>query len=166
MPKRVRSYLRFAAVLVAALAALPALAADAAPPSNDAFATPIVVPQALPYTNTQDASESSLEPLEPQNCNLTSHSVWYSFTPAQDGTLKITTLGSTYDTTVAAYSGAALNSLSLVACNDDTGSGVQSAVNFPVTRNIDRKSTRLNSSHVAISYAVFCLKKKKEINVT
>src|SRR5690606_42082594 len=27
----------------------------------------------------------------------------------------------------------------------------------------DRKSTRLNSSHVKISYAVFCLKKKKEI---
>src|SRR5690625_5090109 len=29
-------------------------------------------------------------------------------------------------------------------------------------RIIDRKSTRLNSSHVAISYAVFCLKKKKK----
>src|SRR5690625_5812146 len=28
-------------------------------------------------------------------------------------------------------------------------------------RDTDRKSTRLNSSHVAISYAVFCLKKKK-----
>src|SRR5438874_8986575 len=28
----------------------------------------------------------------------------------------------------------------------------------------DRKSTRLNSSHVEISYAVFCLKKKKEKN--
>src|SRR5690625_6582681 len=28
----------------------------------------------------------------------------------------------------------------------------------------DRKSTRLNSSHVAISYAVFCLKKKKKLN--
>src|SRR5690349_22874480 len=27
----------------------------------------------------------------------------------------------------------------------------------------DRKSTRLNSSHVEISYAVFCLKKKKEL---
>src|SRR5690554_7429861 len=27
----------------------------------------------------------------------------------------------------------------------------------------DRKSTRLNSSHVRISYAVFCLKKKKNI---
>src|SRR5699024_12205072 len=28
----------------------------------------------------------------------------------------------------------------------------------------DRKSTRLNSSHVSISYAVFCLKKKKKNN--
>src|SRR5699024_12242762 len=27
---------------------------------------------------------------------------------------------------------------------------------------LDRKSTRLNSSHVSISYAVFCLKKKRE----
>src|SRR5439155_10849299 len=30
-----------------------------------------------------------------------------------------------------------------------------------VLLGMDRKSTRLNSSHVAISYAVFCLKKKK-----
>src|SRR5690349_23541203 len=29
----------------------------------------------------------------------------------------------------------------------------------------DRKSTRLNSSHVEISYAVFCLKKKKKKNI-
>src|SRR5256885_6258810 len=28
---------------------------------------------------------------------------------------------------------------------------------------LDRKSTRLNSSHLVISYAVFCLKKKKEV---
>src|SRR5690349_23187640 len=31
-------------------------------------------------------------------------------------------------------------------------------------RSRDRKSTRLNSSHVEISYAVFCLKKKKKKN--
>src|SRR5207244_11007635 len=30
----------------------------------------------------------------------------------------------------------------------------------------DRKSTRLNSSHQIISYAVFCLKKKKKIRIT
>src|SRR5437773_6099102 len=31
---------------------------------------------------------------------------------------------------------------------------------------IDRKSTRLNSSHITISYAVFCLKKKKQNIIT
>src|SRR5947207_14258790 len=31
-----------------------------------------------------------------------------------------------------------------------------------ITRPRDRKSTRLNSSHTVISYAVFCLKKKKK----
>src|SRR5690349_23970902 len=31
--------------------------------------------------------------------------------------------------------------------------------------NTDRKSTRLNSSHVEISYAVFCLKKKTKKNI-
>src|SRR5690242_21625399 len=30
-----------------------------------------------------------------------------------------------------------------------------------VRQHLDRKSTRLNSSHMSISYAVFCLKKKK-----
>src|SRR5256885_8511071 len=34
----------------------------------------------------------------------------------------------------------------------------------PETR--DRKSTRLNSSHLVISYAVFCLKKKKKTEIT
>src|SRR5256885_11777535 len=34
--------------------------------------------------------------------------------------------------------------------------------NFSDKFRIDRKSTRLNSSHLVISYAVFCLKKKKQ----
>src|SRR5690625_7084683 len=34
-----------------------------------------------------------------------------------------------------------------------------------IIKGQDRKSTRLNSSHVAISYAVFCLKKKKRKNI-
>src|SRR5206468_10151599 len=43
---------------------------------------------------------------------------------------------------------------------------------WPPPRRVDRKSTRLNSSHDQISYAVFCLKKKKKkqkttiINIT
>src|SRR5215510_15718031 len=42
-----------------------------------------------------------------------------------------------------------------------TGSGRGRAGRPPPARS-DRKSTRLNSSHVAISYAVFCLKKKNQ----
>src|SRR5439155_10324046 len=34
---------------------------------------------------------------------------------------------------------------------------------LPCRRRRDRKSTRLNSSHVATSYAVFCLKKKRDV---
>src|SRR5258708_31664935 len=36
----------------------------------------------------------------------------------------------------------------------------------PAAKLRDRKSTRLNSSHQIISYAVFCLKKKKKTNQT
>src|SRR5205814_8391532 len=42
--------------------------------------------------------------------------------------------------------------------------GLKDARRFPecsFVNGIDRKSTRLNSSHLGISYAVFCLKKKK-----
>src|SRR5690554_3031449 len=39
---------------------------------------------------------------------------------------------------------------------------VEMAVGIYQHSHIDRKSTRLNSSHVRISYAVFCLKKKKK----
>src|SRR5207249_8159204 len=44
--------------------------------------------------------------------------------------------------------------------------GVQSdnSNNFSLQGEVDRKSTRLNSSHVSISYAVFCLKKKKTLS--
>src|SRR5690625_7042144 len=44
------------------------------------------------------------------------------------------------------------------------GSG-QKWQDIEINSPIDRKSTRLNSSHVAISYAVFCLKKKTKKHV-
>src|SRR5215467_15129730 len=45
------------------------------------------------------------------------------------------------------------------------GPNMDRALHHPVVRRPlveDRKSTRLNSSHLVISYAVFCLKKKKK----
>src|SRR2546430_13111884 len=44
---------------------------------------------------------------------------------------------------------------------DPTAAIDETAAVDPVT-GLDRKSTRLNSSHSQISYAVFCLKKKKQ----
>src|SRR5437660_4596268 len=44
----------------------------------------------------------------------------------------------------------------------DAGAVAQALANLVDNAIKDRKSTRLNSSHVAISYAVFCLKKKTE----
>src|SRR5258708_27357451 len=41
------------------------------------------------------------------------------------------------------------------------GAGCGRSGRQPRHRRVDRKSTRLNSSHQIISYAVFCLKKKK-----
>src|SRR5256885_8711034 len=41
----------------------------------------------------------------------------------------------------------------------------QQHVELPVAGHRDRKSTRLNSSHLVISYAVFCLKKKISTNL-
>src|SRR5690349_22927255 len=47
----------------------------------------------------------------------------------------------------------------------DIPSPLVGRVASPFALTTDRKSTRLNSSHVEISYAVFCLKKKKNINI-
>src|SRR5438045_7228274 len=44
----------------------------------------------------------------------------------------------------------------------DPGRGGQARPRRPRPWRQDRKSTRLNSSHLGISYAVFCLKKKKK----
>src|SRR2546430_11590333 len=49
------------------------------------------------------------------------------------------------------------------ACSRRRGSAIHDP-SKQIPRALDRKSTRLNSSHSQISYAVFCLKKKKKIS--
>src|SRR6266571_2724860 len=48
------------------------------------------------------------------------------------------------------------------SCPDSIPRGSAAVRNSDDARRRDRKSTRLNSSHMSISYAVFCLKKKKD----
>src|ERR1022692_3464058 len=49
----------------------------------------------------------------------------------------------------------------LLLRSEEHTSELQSPCNLVCLFCLDRKSTRLNSSHLVISYAVFCLKKKK-----
>src|SRR2546427_3512489 len=54
-------------------------------------------------------------------------------------------------------------------CADNVADVLRRGAWYPVVEesgdgHVDRKSTRLNSSHSQISYAVFCLKKKKKKN--
>src|SRR5690554_7249700 len=62
------------------------------------------------------------------------------------------------------FEGEGLSTLSSLGLAVDHGSVKHNAfiVSDFSKSEIDRKSTRLNSSHVRISYAVFCLKKKKK----
>src|SRR3712207_8636127 len=50
-------------------------------------------------------------------------------------------------------------------CNADEAAVQPAQLAGELLASLDRKSTRLNSSHANISYAVFCLKKKKMLPV-
>src|SRR3712207_7624885 len=68
---------------------------------------------------------------------------------------------------VAARVGGELKDLAVELADGDEveGVAVDSADGRAILRHSDRKSTRLNSSHANISYAVFCLKKKNNSHV-
>src|SRR5690625_6601301 len=74
-------------------------------------------------------------------------------------------LKATYQLTVTAPAHWRVISISPTPAPEPAGEGIATWAFEPTERistylMADRKSTRLNSSHVAISYAVFCLKKK------
>src|SRR5256885_12127212 len=52
------------------------------------------------------------------------------------------------------------------AASTESGERLRTMAGGPVYLLRDRKSTRLNSSHLVISYAVFCLKKKKYYQIS
>src|SRR5205807_3490729 len=58
--------------------------------------------------------------------------------------------------------GEAAENVKGIAASAKTGKLYVSTIKRVACFDLDRKSTRLNSSHLVISYAVFCLKKKKK----
>src|SRR3712207_8398060 len=97
--------------------------------------------------------------------------------PPRSTLFPYTTLFRSLQQSLVEQVGVAVGQLDVVGGADDAGAGdlgqrarprgreVDDLVGF-VLRGQDRKSTRLNSSHANISYAVFCLKKKKIYQLT
>src|SRR2546426_4676556 len=66
-----------------------------------------------------------------------------------------------YSSVASCSSGVELTRAQIVLMGNRKGAGGRYRIGHSVMKE-DRKSTRLNSSHLVISYAVFCLKKKKK----
>ncbi len=88
-------------------------------PANDLFATPAVV-AGTNFTLTASNVGASVESKEPNiTGNPGGHSVWWSWQAPVDCTVTLDTSGSSFDTMLAVYKGAALASLTQIAANDD-----------------------------------------------
>ncbi len=117
---------------------LPTGSAGTPPPpfasGSDAFAARPTIPAsggaAAPVSNAT-ASKETGEPAH--NGNSGGHSLWWTWTPTASGTAVIDTIGSNFDTTLAVYTGTAVNALTAVASNDDGGGGGTSKVTVTVT---------------------------------
>ncbi len=118
------------------------------PESNEANNTirlPVVIPDGLPNDNflfaqpisdvtgrtTGTSAGSSRETGEPNHAGSTGGSIWYRWLATANGSATFDTVGSSFDTALAVYTGSSLTALTLAGSNDDIGGGVrQSRVVF------------------------------------
>jgi hypothetical protein len=128
--RRLRLSLALLCIAIGGLGAVPG-AALANPPSNDDVASA----HDLGGGSTASASGTNLdataEPGEPDHNGFTARaSVWYRWTAPEDGSVRIVTCGSDFDTVLAVYEGSAIDALTSLASNDDSSCGLQSRVRF------------------------------------
>ena len=104
-------------------------AAVRAQPVNDAFVNAIVLSGAEVQSSGSNVG-ATREPGEPTHGGVAgSASVWWRWTAPASVRVKIDTVGSSFDTVLAVYTGTAVNQLTAIASNDDT-SGIASEVRF------------------------------------
>jgi hypothetical protein len=112
----------------------------APPPANDNFANAINITSVI-YSDVRDSSGAttqSSDPTPPPSCvaqyssaqgntgglpNGAYNTIWYQFTPLFSANLEVDTIGSSYDTVLSIWTGAA-GSFTSVACNDDINPGL------------------------------------------
>jgi hypothetical protein len=87
-------------------------------PPNDNFADATTLSGASGSRSGDTIAGATVEPGEPDPFG-TGGSVWYEWTPPADGTYKLSTFGSTFDTILAVYEGTSLEALTTLRVNDD-----------------------------------------------
>src|SRR5437867_4449919 len=113
LPRLLAAFLPAAFLL---LASQPCSAAS--PPPNDDCSTALIV-STNNYANTEFTTDATSTNDPSPDCAFSFGSgVWYQYTPATNGVMVVDTLGSTFDTVMAVYTGTC-GSLTQVACNDD-----------------------------------------------
>ena len=103
--------------------------ADVTPPFNDNFASAITL-SGDSGSFAGSVCAATQEAGEPAFAGGT-RTVWYNWTPTISGCVFFNTVGSSFDTVLCAFTGAAVGSLTQVGCNDDSlGKGLRSRVEF------------------------------------
>ncbi len=107
-----------------------------APPPNDTFLSAAALAGPTPSaTGTNvNATKETGEPNHGGNAG--GKSVWWKWTAPSSGTVTLTTSGSNFDTLLGVYTGGAVNALTLVAGNDNSGPGLTSSVTFSATAGL------------------------------
>ena len=112
---------------------------SAAPPVNDNFANAIAVTSAT-FTSTVDNSAATSEATDPippcaagLSQNPTGKSVWWRYTAGTTGTVVVSTIGRSYDTSLSAYTGAPGNFTNVACDNNISATVLQSQVPIAVT---------------------------------
>jgi hypothetical protein len=98
------------------------------PPANDNFANAAVIsgPSGMLTADNRLATIENSEPFHDGNQGR--HSVWFVWTAPGAASITLTTEGSTFDTVLAIYTGSAINALTLVDSDDDSGPDATSAL--------------------------------------
>ena len=106
------------------------------PPPNDDFAAAHVLPSAETGSVTGTNVDATKEAGEPNHAgNRGGASVWYAWTAPAAAGVRFSTEGSSFDTVLAVYTGAAVDALAPVAANDDA-IGLQSSVQFEAAAGV------------------------------
>ncbi len=103
------------------------------PPPNDDFANAITLTgSSLQTTGTNaGAGRQTGEPAIPPNTpSTTGRSVWWNWTAPTDGVVTVDTIGSSFDTVLAVYTGSTLDTLTTVQTNENGGANRTSLLSF------------------------------------